>query len=491
MMKILKNSSIGKAAAIMFLAAMLLIPSAHAAPDFFLYGNQGASNVTEANVQPVIDSWFTAVDFFRAGPNQGKMLAATGTSIYIQDTVGGSTWTKVGEVYNVMDPCFIKISPSGTKVALGLGWMQDILVFDATVLDAGTPEDPVLLEESEDVLIFPVSHYDAAWAGEDHIVINAGDWVVEGVSSISGVGVLNITDEMNEPTVIVAYVPGASSGVAVDADFNLVFGNGYDYDASDISGTGELRVWPASAWWGGTAPLGTLLDYLGTENFRIAEAVLSSAHLGFDAEGNLHVGGGRFVSPDPENFESGYAVLINQSVVATAVSTKADNLVDESNGSQYREFAPDACGNDTATTVLANGRELSVVWNPATAPGDANCVVGSNSDYWIPGVQPVITTYTIDTTNDMDGDTIYDVADNSPNTAHSDNTDTDGDGYGNIIDADFNNDGVVNMTDFAEFAGAYGSAGGEVDMNGDGVVNMIDFSYFQQKYGKSAPYYNF
>ncbi len=471
--------------AVIALFCLFLTASTQAAPpDFHLYGNQGTENITDLNIPEVDTSWFTAVDYFRTGPNEGKMIAATGKFVYMQDSVGGSTWTKVGEVEDTMDPAFIKISPSGTQVALGLGWNQDILVFDASILNATITD--LNINPNPNVTVYAANHYDAAWYGESHLVINGGQWVVPGQSAVSGVTSLDVTDPSAISQGLCGNIPGASSSIAIDSNNNLVFGIGAGND------TGQLKVWKPEEWLSGGTPTSTVLNYQAS-GLVFADSVLSAAHLGFDNEGNLHVGGGEFVNPPvgEVNLESGYAAFISAKVIQDAVDDTVEHYTaDESNGEHYREFGPDVCRNDTATGALANGRTLTVVWNPATAPGGANCTVGSNSDWWQHGVAPVATEYKINTTLDSDGDGYLDVADNSPFTNFDDNTDADNDGYGNIIDADFNNDGVVNFEDFGEFQTKYGSADPEVDMNSDGIVNFEDFGLFQQKYGATAPYYN-
>ncbi len=475
-----------------FLGALLSIclmgGAAFGAPDFHLYGNQGDANVVDMNIPTVDTSWFTAVDYFRAGPNMGKMLAATGKFVYIQDSVGGSTWTKVGEVENTMDPAFVRISPSGEQVALGLGWNQNVLVFDADILNSSAPTD-LNITPNPDVKDFPANHYDAAWVGETHLIINGGSWVVPGQSAQSGVSSLDVTDAANLPQGLCGSIPGASSSIAVDSDKNLVFGLGAG------NNTGELKVWKASEWWdtNAQAPVSTILTY-ATSGQKFADSVLSAAYLGFDQEGNLHVGGGVFLNPPAGqvNLESGYAALISGTVIQDAVDPNVPLYqVDETKGYQYREFGPDICRNDTATGAIANGRALSVLWNPASPEGDANCVIGGNKDWWGSGVEPVVTEYRIDVALDSDNDGNVDVVDHSPRTADAGNIDTDGDGYGNIIDADFNNDGIVNIGDFGLFQGAYGSNNSEMDMNSDGIVDKGDFELFKGLYGKSAPFYQF
>jgi len=50
-------------------------------------------------------------------------------------------------------------------------------------------------------------------------------------------------------------------------------------------------------------------------------------------------------------------------------------------------------------------------------------------------------------TNDRDGDTFFDIADNCPDTNSFDQTDTDSDGLGNVCDSDDDNDGVADAAE--------------------------------------------
>lgn len=55
--------------------------------------------------------------------------------------------------------------------------------------------------------------------------------------------------------------------------------------------------------------------------------------------------------------------------------------------------------------------------------------------------------YTLEVRNDQDGDGIIDEEDNCPSVANADQTDTDGDGYGNACDSDDDNDGFPDDCD--------------------------------------------
>ena len=77
---------------------------------------------------------------------------------------------------------------------------------------------------------------------------------------------------------------------------------------------------------------------------------------------------------------------------------------------------------------------------------------------------------------DSDNDAIVDDNDNcllAPNNAQQD---ADGDGFGNMCDPDFNNDGIVNAADLAYMKANFFSSDAEADLNSDGFVNAADLA---------------
>jgi hypothetical protein len=86
---------------------------------------------------------------------------------------------------------------------------------------------------------------------------------------------------------------------------------------------------------------------------------------------------------------------------------------------------------------------------------------------------------------DTDGDTIDDAIDNCTLVPNTDQRNTDGDLYGNICDADLNNDGTVNLSDYSAFRSAFGTSDPDADFTGDGQVNLSDYSIFRRSFGKA------
>ncbi|MEM8790522.1 MAG: matrixin family metalloprotease [Pseudomonadota bacterium] len=92
---------------------------------------------------------------------------------------------------------------------------------------------------------------------------------------------------------------------------------------------------------------------------------------------------------------------------------------------------------------------------------------------------------------DSDGDGVMDDVDNATFVHNADQRDTDGDGRGNVVDPDFDNDGDIDASDVAFFSSVFfapNTPGAEhADFDGDGVVDALDVSVFADFFFLGAP----
>ena len=124
---------------------------------------------------------------------------------------------------------------------------------------------------------------------------------------------------------------------------------------------------------------------------------------------------------------------------------------------------------DTVTAISSDGKTIAG-WG-YRGPKRHSHVQG----WVIDGLPPFV---------DTDRDGILDPVDNCTLRSNADQRDTDGDGYGNRCDPDFNNDGIVDGKDAAYMRSVFGTADPNADLNGDGIVDSRDLAILGNFFGK-------
>jgi len=84
---------------------------------------------------------------------------------------------------------------------------------------------------------------------------------------------------------------------------------------------------------------------------------------------------------------------------------------------------------------------------------------------------------------DSDGDGAADAVDNCVTSSNANQRDTDADGYGNLCDADLNNDARVNALDLGLFKLVFNGQSANADLNGDGLINALDLGLLKPLFG--------
>jgi len=91
----------------------------------------------------------------------------------------------------------------------------------------------------------------------------------------------------------------------------------------------------------------------------------------------------------------------------------------------------------------------------------------------------------VDALGDPESDTIGNTFDNCTEVENTDQRDTDWDGFGNTCDPDFNNNGIVDPSDFSRLKSRFGSTTApDEDLNGNGIVDPSDFSRLKAFFGQ-------
>jgi hypothetical protein len=92
---------------------------------------------------------------------------------------------------------------------------------------------------------------------------------------------------------------------------------------------------------------------------------------------------------------------------------------------------------------------------------------------------------------DREGDGVLDEADNCVGVANGSQLDTDGDGFGNACDADYNGDGIVGAPDLGALGRAFGATRADpryhpdLDSDGDGVIGSSELLVLARSFLKA------
>lgn len=230
----------------------------------------------------------------------GRLVTFHGADVYAETSVGARMFDKVGTLAGMdvasYGAAFVRVSPDGTHLAVGNNGGSSYANYQVGVFNlsglAGS--------------WFPVAHFEAAWANSTQLALSA---------AAGGTSIVTILDTASSPAsphnpTVVSNIAGASAGVTFDAAGNLLTGNGYAYGG--VSSTGTIKAFAATSWLAALSG-GQPADFEASGT--MIGRILSANSLGFDAEGNLYVGGGDFGSG-----ACGYAGLVGHSAVQRALA---------------------------------------------------------------------------------------------------------------------------------------------------------------------------
>ncbi len=235
----------------------------------------------------------------------GRIVAVTGNSIFLESGVGSGVFAPVAtfdpmQSGGATDPSFLRVSPSGSTLAVGIGFGRPVCIVPLAAL--GSPGAPTLLTPGI-ARYYPVPHYDGAWLDGTRLAITAGAF-----GSPASVTLLDTVSDPAHPVdpPIITDIGGASAGIVFDSAGRLYTGNGFDMGPGG-SDTGTIRAFSPADWAGGPADFETAGTLIGR--------ILSAEGLNFDPEGNLFVGGGDFAGG-----QTGYLAVVNGAAVARALA---------------------------------------------------------------------------------------------------------------------------------------------------------------------------
>ncbi len=228
----------------------------------------------------------------------GRVIGLTGGTFVVESAPGAGDYGAIGSVDpTVISPfgaTFIRVSPDGARIAIGdnnFGPGASVLLVNAAALNLGGPA--------------PVASVAAA--------NSEGVWTSNSTLFVSGFGsspsVSRIDVEALTATLVVDNVASGSGGVASDGT-RLFVGVGFDVGPAG-GDTGLVRAFDLASLGGLHSPPVTF------DSGAAVADVLSASSLGFDALGNLLVGGGDFFAGSDD---FGYAAVVDAAAVAAALT---------------------------------------------------------------------------------------------------------------------------------------------------------------------------
>ncbi|RMD66653.1 MAG: hypothetical protein D6824_00425, partial [Planctomycetota bacterium] len=125
----------------------------------------------------------------------GRLVAATGLSVFVETAVGSGVFSQAATIDGALvggstDPSFLRVSPDGSKIALGAGFGKPLVVFNAAALSTTAPSAITAATAS----VFNVNHFSAAWADDSSLAIASGAF-----GSPSIVSLLDVTSDPLSP----------------------------------------------------------------------------------------------------------------------------------------------------------------------------------------------------------------------------------------------------------------------------------------------------
>lgn len=243
----------------------------------------------------------------------GRIIGMEGEAIVAESAVGSGVYEMVGLMpAGLIAPwgaSFVSVSPDGSRLLIGDNFFDGAFVYlvNSADLTGGEVTPRAFLHEN----------FDAAWMTDHSIAISYGN----PTTFLGEVAILDVDTEGDIPVVTIG---GASGGIAIDENGNLLTSNGFDF-VSGGSETGDVRAFSQQR-------IAEILDgQSGIVDFETEGAfvynALSGSPLHFDTNGNLFIGGGR-------SDETDFFAIADGGAVADAMSGSdpvgdADVFVDD------------------------------------------------------------------------------------------------------------------------------------------------------------------
>jgi hypothetical protein len=260
----------------------------------------------------------------------GRLIAAVGDTIVVQDGLNAGTYAPVGSVTPGLisadfGASFLSVNPSGTTLAIGDNdagsGPQEVLLLDFASLSLSGPTTPTLVG---------AANTSGAWADDDTLFVSGAESFPNGVLTRIDAGT-------GAATVVIDGVNGASGGVAFQGG-TLYTANGFGF-GTGFDATGAIAGFDL-------AVLSTATSPVAFSSGQLVATALSAASLDFDDLGNIIVGGRNGFGED--TVEGGFVGVIPSGAFPGATSADGQMLVPASGAFDF----PGAVFNEATREIL-------------------------------------------------------------------------------------------------------------------------------------------
>lgn len=273
--------------------------------------------------------------------SDGRLLVVSGAQVYVESAPDSHSFVLQGTLpaadISSAGAAFVRVSPSGTTISVGNNGGASFENFQVGVFAF-----PALTGSW-----FTANHFDGRWINARYLALTAGTSSGTGIVTALDTTSTNLSNPTN-PT-IVDDIGGASGGIAFDSAGDLFTSDGFE--STGPSATGAIYAITSALWQ--PALTGGPPAQFETQGIPIVD-LLSAAPIGFDAAGDLIVGGGNFFGSPPDD---NYFAIVDASAVTAARG--GAGMISGSNTAAVRKLDPaPGTNNDYYTGVNLVRSEL-------------------------------------------------------------------------------------------------------------------------------------
>ncbi len=222
----------------------------------------------------------------------GRVLAVGPSALWLEEVSGSRRFVALSAP-DFGTPAFVRVSPSGTRLAVGNYDRSLIYVM------------PFLPSGSIGLVTVAGTSFDAEWIDDRRLLVTN-----QGGDGVGPPSVVSLVDVVRRSSLnLIGNIDGASAGVTINAAGTIFTGDGF---GSDPTETGQIKAF-RRALWEAAVSSGTPINF-ETAGIEVAN-LLSCCPLGFDGEGNLYVGGGNSGDGD-----QGYAAVASRIGIRMALN---------------------------------------------------------------------------------------------------------------------------------------------------------------------------